>query len=243
MNHLLNSAYVSSQTEMSKEFPEINLDGVYANLKKVVNQYQEFPEQVARAKELTAIVQDNYLQKKLGYLEVRAKMTQEDLASRTSEMSEQVKTQQEKLSQLEQQLKKERAAKRGSGFVADGKKAQLPAQPVGTNVKMSAWIPVEQSLYTAWADQNDGRSQDEFYKEQGSQAVVLRGVIEPYTRVIKNKPGDYVLVNQSNHLPIAYLYSTMINLQDKLGQEVTVYGAPRPNNNFAFPSYFVLSIE
>ncbi len=243
VNQLLNSTYVASQTEMNKEYPEINLDGVYANLKKVINQYGEFTEQVNRAKELTTLLQDNHMQKKLAYLEAREKMTEATLASKTSEMSEQMRSQQEKLSQLEQQLSKERAARRTVGFVTDNKKALSPTASANNNVKMATWVPIEQTLYATWADQHDGRSQDDFYKDQGSQAVVLHGVIEPYTRVIKNKPGDYVLVNQSNHLPIAYLYSTMINLQDKIGQEVTIYGAPRPNNNFAFPSFFVLNLE
>lgn len=240
---LLNTTYLSSQTEMQKEFPEIRLDTIYTNLNKVITQYPEFTEQANRARELTKVLQDNYLQKKIAYLESKEKASQEVLASKTSEMSEQVKSQQEKLSQLEQQLSKERAAKR-AGLTASGQKApNLSSPSSGVNVKMTAWVPVEQNLYTAWSQQNGQKTQDEFYQEQGAQAVVLHGIVEPYTRVIKNKPGDYVLVNQTSHLPIAYLYSTMVNLQDKVGQEITVYGSPRPNNNFAFPSYFVLTVE
>jgi hypothetical protein len=41
-------------------------------------------------------------------------------------------------------------------------------------------------------------------------------------------------------LPIAYLYSTQVDLQGKVGQAVTLQAAPRPNHHFAFPAYFVL---
>lgn len=244
VNQLLNATYLASETEMQKEFPEIRLEGVYANLNKVMNQYPEFTEQVNRAKELTKVLQEGYLQKKLVYLENREKMNQSDLALKTSEMSEKVKAQQEKLSNLEQQLNKERNAKRGPGTANNAKIAPNSASAnTGVNVKMAAWAPVEEALYKTWAQQNEQKSIDVFYQEQGAQAVALHGIVEPYTRVIKNKPGDYVLVNQTSHLPIAYLYSTLVNLQDVVGQELTVYGAPRPNNNFAFPSYFVLTTE
>lgn len=234
VNQLLNSTYMSSQEEMQKEYPDIRLDGIYANLNKVINQYPEFTEQTNRAKELTKMLQENHLQKKIDYLEKKDKNAQDNLANKTSEMTGQVKAQQDQLTQLQQQLNRERTTRKGSNLT--------PAS-TGVNVKMAAWAPVEQNLYSVWSEQNGHRPIEEFYREQGAQAVVLRGVVEPYTRVIKNKPGDYVLVNQSNHLPIAYMYSTLVNLQDKVGQEVTIYGAPRPNNNFAFPSYFVLTAE
>ncbi len=104
-------------------------------------------------------------------------------------------------------------------------------------------MPVEQSLYETWANQNANGTQEDFYQEQSQKVIVLKGIVEPYARVVKNKPGDYVLMNQTSHLPIAFIYSTRVNLQDRVGQEITVYAAPRPNNNFAFPAYFVLGLE
>jgi hypothetical protein len=84
---------------------------------------------------------------------------------------------------------------------------------------------------------------EEFYRQQARDAVSLHGIIEPYNRVIRNKPGDFVLVNQANHLPIAYLYSTQVNLQAKVGQAVSIQAIQRDNHNFAFPAFFVLSVE
>lgn len=228
VNILLNSSYLVSQTELQKSFPEINLDGVYTNFNKIIKEYTDFPEQVARARELLSMVQDNYLQKKIAYLETKTMHAQNDWQNKNSELNAQVKNQQQKLTLLEQQLQKK------SGY--------RPSTS-GISTKMAAWMPVEQAVYESWAAQNNNRSQEEFYLEQQEKAVVLSGIIEPYSRIIKNKPGDYMIVNQSNNLPIAYLYSTKANLQDAVGHHVTIHAVPRPNNNFAFPAYFVLWIE
>lgn len=107
--------------------------------------------------------------------------------------------------------------------------------------RMKLWEPIEESLYLAWASHNDDRSLDEFYEEQRSNATMLSGLIEPYAVPVKRKPGDYLL--RDKDLPVAYLYSTHINLQDFVGKKVTVIAAPRTNNNFAFPAYYVLSVE
>lgn len=232
VNIILNNTYLASQTEMQKSFPEINLDGVYANFNKIITQYTTFPEQVARAKELLASTQDSYLQKKISYLEAKTKIVQDDWQSKNSQLNEQMKNQQQKLSHMEQQLQRN-----------NGTAPYIAQVNTGLSNKMAAWLPIEQAIYENWARSNENKSKDEFYDILNQSAVALRGIIEPYNRVIKNKPGDYILVNQSNHLPIAYLYSTQVNLLDRVGQQVTVHGSPRDNNSFAFPAYFVLSIE
>lgn len=111
------------------------------------------------------------------------------------------------------------------------------------NSKMASWIPLEQSIYEEWKIQNGNMSIEEYYTQSAQGALELHGVIEPYNRTVKNKPGDYVLTSQTTHLPIAYLYSTQANLQDRSGEEVTIRVLPRNNQNFAYPAYFVLSIE
>lgn len=240
VNRLLNSTYAVSQREMQKSFPEINLDGVYGNFNKIISAYQDFPEQVARARELLTMLQDNYLQKKVSYLEAKAKSSSEDWNSRNSQLNDQMKAQQQRLAQLEQQLQKEKAAKAANRANNQNGRSQDPS---GINNKMTAWLPREQEIYQLWASRNNQRSQEEFYEEQTQQAVPITGIIEPYTRSIKNKPGDYILINQASHLPIAYLYSTKIDLQNAVGNEVTLRAVPRANNNFAFPAYFILSVD
>jgi hypothetical protein len=235
VNLLLNSTYMASQTEMQKTFPEVKLDGIYANFNKIISEYKDFPEQVARAKELFTLTQEAYTQKKIAFLEAKAKMAQDDWQNKNTQLNEQLKSQQQKLSQLEQQVLNQKGARIASN--------QQRAPGDGINSKMAAWIPIEQAVYESWAGFNNQKGQDEFYREQQLQSISLRGIIEPYTRIIKNKPGDYILLNQSNHLPIAYLYSTHVDLQNLVGQEVTIHASPRPNNNFAFPAYFVLFVE
>lgn len=239
VNTLLNTTREESQKELQKAFPEVNLEPAIANLNKIINRYTDFPEQTAKAKEFLETLQDNYLQKKLSYLEAKSKMAQSDWESRNAQLNEHMQAQQQRLSQLEQQLQKEKNSKTSNFFPQN---VQGNNTPVPSN-KMEAWVAAEQAIYENWSRQNDGRSMAEFYQEQGQNAVALTGIIEPYTRVVKNRPGDYILVNQSNNLPIAFLYSTQVNLQNRVGHGVTVYGIQRPNNNFAFPAYFVLSVE
>ena len=107
--------------------------------------------------------------------------------------------------------------------------------------RMKMWEPVEESLYLSWSSRNEDRSMDEYYDEQRQGAQVVTGVIEPYNALVKRKPGDFMLKNKDR--PIAYIYSTHINLQDFAGKKVTALVTPRSNNNFAFPAYFVLSVE
>lgn len=119
----------------------------------------------------------------------------------------------------------------------------LPITSRTMTAKMAAWNDAEESAYKEWQEHHAGQSMDEFFQDQLASGKTLKGILEPYNKSIKNKPGDYVLVNQSNHGIIAYLYSNRVNLADHIGQEITVKAAPRPNNNFAFPAYMVLELE
>ncbi len=107
--------------------------------------------------------------------------------------------------------------------------------------KMRLWEPIEESLYLTWARVNEDKDILEFYDEQMLSAEALTGIVEMYAAPVKNKPGDFILKDKD--LPLAYLYSSQINLQDFVGKKVTILGAPRPNNHFAFPAFFVLSVE
>jgi hypothetical protein len=241
VNSLLNATYLSGQTEIQKEFSEIHLDGIYANYNTIINHYQDFPDQVARAKELTSWLQDTYLQKKLAYLESKTKNSQNDWSNRTSQMNEQMLAQQQRVTELEMQLQMEKASREYASRTTQTNSQQNMSSAATS--KMAVWEPVEQTIYAAWMHHNPTGTPEEFYREQKQQSVSLRGIIEPYTRTIKNKPGDYILINESTHLPIAYLYSTQINLQSMVGHAVTLHGSARANNNFAFPAYYVLSVE
>jgi hypothetical protein len=107
--------------------------------------------------------------------------------------------------------------------------------------RMKMREPVEEALYLSWARINEDRSIDEFYDEQKLNAVALSGILEAYISPVKNKPGDFIL--RDKDLPLAYLYSTSHNLQSYIGKKIRVIVSPRDNNHFAFPAYYVLSIE
>jgi len=107
--------------------------------------------------------------------------------------------------------------------------------------KMLLWEPIEEALYLNWAAMHEDRSMQEYYEDQKVMATSISGILEPYTAPVKNKPGDFIIKDKD--LPVAYVYSTRLNLQDLVGKKVLFTGIERPNNNFAFPAYFVISQE
>lgn len=107
--------------------------------------------------------------------------------------------------------------------------------------KMRLWEPIEEALYLSWANIRDNKTLGDYYEEQRLAAVEIEGIVEPYIAPAKNKPGDYFLRDKDS--PVGYLYSTQVNLQNLVGKKVRLVAAPRPNNNFAFPAYYVLRAE
>lgn len=116
------------------------------------------------------------------------------------------------------------------------------AKPTLT-AKMSVWNDIEDSYFKYWEKGHPGETLDRFYDDQLLDSKEITGIIEAYDKPVKNKPGDYVLINKLNRNIIAYLYSNRVNLADKVDQEVTIKGVQRPNNSFAFPAYFVLELR
>ncbi len=51
------------------------------------------------------------------------------------------------------------------------------------------------------------------------------------------------IYNAYRDLIVKILRDTKIDLQDCVGQHVTVVASPRNNNDFAFPAYFALSVR
>jgi hypothetical protein len=109
------------------------------------------------------------------------------------------------------------------------------------STKNKMWLALEKELYTTWSNFHPEKSSDDFYREQQANSITINGIIEPYNQSIKNRPGDYILKNED--LPIAYLYSINVDLEKFKGKKISISVSPRPNNNFAFPAYFVNSIK
>jgi len=107
--------------------------------------------------------------------------------------------------------------------------------------KMKAWEPFEEALYLSWSSMHYAKTMNDFYTDERLKAITISGVLESYSEAVKNKPGDFILMQ--NDIPIAYLYSTQVNLQEYIGKKITLSVSNRPNNNFAFQAYYVHEIE
>ncbi|MGL4348133.1 MAG: SH3 domain-containing protein [Chlamydiales bacterium] len=108
--------------------------------------------------------------------------------------------------------------------------------------KMRMWEPLEESMYLSWSSMHHAKTMEDFYTDQKLKASMLSGVVEGYREAVKNKPGDFLLTQDSG-LPVAFLYSTQINLEEYIGKRVNLSVSERPCNNFAFPAYYVHDIE
>ncbi len=206
--------------EMQKPYEEISLQQSLDNLHYIIDNYVDFPDSTAQAKELLDDIQETYLQKKLAYLEHKASDLNDKLV-------------------LNQQTTKETAQVSSPSIpiLIDSEMESSPSK------KTSPWNAVEQGIYQEWSKNHPNSTMEDFYAEQHKRSVVVKGIIEPYSRSVRNRPGDYILISKATQLPTAYLYSTKVDLEPQVGKEVVLKVVPRPNHNFAFPAYFVISFE
>lgn len=225
VNSRLEKAYLDGKEALKGPFPDISYSLISNQYDSIIRDFPEFEEQKARAKELFAGFKDEYLKKKIEYLETHSDSIRhaEDLKKEKNHLEVKLKEQEKRLQELQQKVTYEAFSNNSSSTIP-------------------LWVPVEQGYYAAWAERNGHGPMSSFYREELDRAVELKGMIEPYTRNVKNKPGDYLLVS-SNGRPIAFLYSTLVNLQDYVGTEVSIKAASRPNYDFAFPAYFVLGAQ
>lgn len=233
--NLLLTAQTTGESEMQKPFDQININPIAAEYQRIVNDYQDFPEFTSRAKQALTALQEAYLAKKIAYLESQSQHSSDVFENQNQQLNQELQAHKARIAYLEQQVQKDKAVNR----IPASDKPSTPEYPVN----MSAWFPVEDAFFNTWSKQTGSVSLDNFYREQEEKAFVLKGIVEPYNRPVKNRPGDYMLVSSSGKMPISFLYSTRVNLQDYVGREVSIIVSPRPNNHYAFPAYFVLSIE
>ena len=111
----------------------------------------------------------------------------------------------------------------------------------GSNDRMKVWEPIEEGLYVSYATMHHAKTMDDFYADQKIKAQSISGIIEGYKEPIKNKPGDFLVKDRD--MTIGYLYSIHVDLEEYIGKRVNLLVAPRSNNNFAFPAYYVLAVE
>lgn len=220
VDELLTSAFLNAEAECKKSYEEMAPQHAIEQFQTILRSYADFPEAVNQAKEGLALLKETYLNKKIAFLESKA------------ELSPIVKE------ELLAKHKAENAELFTDVAVDPGLWSKRSAKPEC----LSFWDTLEESLYLSWTAFHHGKNLDDYYSEQKANASVLTGTIERYTFDIKNKPGDFLLRGPED-APLAYLYSTHVDLEKYSGKTVTILAAPRPNNHFAFPAYFVFSVE
>lgn len=210
---LMDEATNVAKVEMTKPFEEIDFSLIEDKFNLITSDYREFPEISDRASSALSSLQEEYLKTKLSYLEGRASTLTKAIESNTVPLQS---------SSIAQSL--------------------IPAEDTHSQTEtMKSWDHVERALYQTWAAAHRAATIDKFYEEQEQEATQITGVVEAFKDPILSKPGDYLI--RQNGVPVAYLYSTAINLDAYLGKMVSVKAAPRPNNSFAHKAYFALSVE
>ncbi len=238
VSNLINRTYMLSQAEMQKNFTDIDSETISENYQKVIDEYADFPEKVRQSKEFLAKFQDEYLHKKVDYLE--AKSNRAPVDQKPLNLGNSFANRQERVMNFENDYKQ---AKSNDSY--NNSYEQWLSEHFSTELsaKKAVWVPSELKFYERWSKKNENLSIQDFYQQQQNDALTLKGILEQYDRPVKNKPGDFILVNRINRLPIAYIYSTIVDLNELVGQEVSLKAALRPNNNFAYPAYFILTVE
>lgn len=231
---VLTQAEKNCEIELQKPFEAMQLSALTAALQRIADEYRDIPDLAARAERDLKVLQESYLERKIAYLEEQRSKS-ELWQKNALRLRDTVSQQQQRLQQLEEQRQTTTVA----AAAVPPADAPLPA-PLPT--KMAAWLPAEEAHYAQWCRRHGNGSRGAYEAEQRNEAVTLEGIVEAYTRPIKNKPGDYLLVN-AHRQPIAYLYSTAVNLQECVGHHVTLRATVRPNQGFAFPAYAVLAID
>lgn len=220
---LLHNAILGAEAESKKSYEDMAPQPMIEQFQTIIRNFADFSEATAQAKEGLALLKDTYLQKKIAYLEAKAQLS----LSAKDELLARHKLEYQEL--FADQLTSE-------------SRELFPKKRTKKEIdETHFWNRIEESLYLNWTAFHSGRKVNDFYAEQRANAIVLSGTLELYDHPVKNRPGDFIL--KSDEAPIAYLYSTIIDLKQQEGKYVKLLVTPRPNNHFAFPAYFVLNIE
>lgn len=203
---LVAAAEALVQSEIAKPFQAIDQARVTAAIKNIVDHYSDFEETTEKVQTLSREFTDQYLQKKIAYLESKV--------ADSAKFFIQEETQ--------------------------GLEGVAQTDPSSTD-RLKMWERIEEALYLSWAAMHHAKTMEDYYASQKLDGTTLAGILEVYADPIKGKPGDFVL--KEKNVPLAYLYSTHVNLSQFIGQRVNLLVSERPNNNFAFPAYYVLDAQ
>lgn len=211
--------------ELEKPFHKIQLASIQARLNQFISDHKEMPQAVSQAESLIARMQQLYLTRSV------ALKTDEEAPATPAAPAQEKAAPVAKPAPAVKKVEEEKTAP----TIAP----PAPAKPVAT----LSWQEQEHTFVEALIKNGKAESADAFYKHELEKDTTLHGTIKPYNSFISTRPGDFVLLNLKTNLPIAYLYSTKADLTTWVNKPVTIWVSERPNNNFAFPAYFVLKVE
>lgn len=160
-----------------------------------------------------------------------------------------VKSTEEQYLQLSQayQIKHKAIAEAPQEKPVETTPAQTTPQPQpSSTARPSVSFPLEQQeakLIAQAMEAGNAPTKEAFYANEKRGAEELYGQLIPYSRAVKNRPGDFIIVDPKTKVPLAYLYSTRIDLGPYAGQTVNLVVTKRSNHNFALPAYFVLEVQ
>lgn len=194
---MLDATLNFARSEMKKSYDRIEHEKIVSTLKSLAEEFNDITEISHHANSELHQLQEALLQKRINYLEDKARGIEphDEVAKQHDSMTD----------------------------------------------KMKMWEPIEEALYLSWSCVNEDKNIEQFYEEQRMDAVAVTGYVEAYDSQARSKPGDYLLKDGSAIK--GCLYSTKVDLQKYVGKKVTVYGIERPNNNYAFPAYYVVEAE
>ncbi len=236
----------SLQNELKKSFKDIQLAPLAQELNQIITQKNVISQQVEKAQYLLKNMQEAYLEKSILALQTKTPkepLSKQKLAQKALpiEASEPVKEDVPMSAQAAESKVTEIVAQQATTKEPETTNNQSAFTALNTNPL--PFQELEKKLLHSAIETKSASSATEFYSQEQKRAISLKGVIKPYARPLKNVPGDYMLVDAKSNLPIAYLYSTTVNLHPLIGKEAVVSLVERPNNNFAYPAYFVLKAE
>lgn len=213
LEHRLVKIEENMNQELEKPFREIKLAPIAAQLHVIIEQNGDLPHYTERAEAILHNMQESYLQKSMASMQI-------DLPP-----SHPKNEQKETIAQAEPDI-------------SVPEPSQISSQPLPL-----PFTEVEAQRVKAAIDQGKASSEDDFYAQELKHGKRLQGIVKPFLRNIKNAPGDFMLIHPKTQVPVAFLYSNKVNLSDFINKEVKIVGSNRPNNDYAFDAYFVLSAE
>lgn len=172
-------------------------------------------------------------------LDALVEQTRAQLPEISKQASSLLKKMQETYFQLSVDAKQHREASKPIELPAPQPLSEEPASAVH-EPKVSFYLQEqEKTLVQKRLANREASSCQELYEQEQKNPVLLRGKLVPFERAIKIKPGDFLLIHPTTKVPVAYVYSTTVNLDQYVGTTVSLQAATRPNHDFALPAYFV----